>query len=56
MDGPAIASIIISIFGALFYLLNGLKCVLKREGNNCESNCTKGSAVNNPIIKKEDNS
>lgn len=55
MDGPTIASLVISILGSLFYLLNGLKCVGKREGGNCESSCTKsGKEVykkNNDIIK-----
>ena len=50
MDGPAIASIVISVIGALFYLLNGLKCVGKRSGGDCESSCTKGNSVD----KKED--
>lgn len=50
MDGSAIASIVISVIGALFYLLNGLKCVGKRSGGDCESSCTKG----NSVVKKED--
>lgn len=50
MDGPAIASLVISILGTLFYLLNGLKCVGKRSGGDCESSCTKGNSVD----KKED--
>lgn len=53
MDGSAIASIVISVIGALFYLLNGLKCVGKRSGGDCESSCTKNGSVSNPI-KKED--